>query len=154
MDGRQFIKDIVKPSIISHLGDNKPLVVVMNLPALAIEFLDTFVGLLQDVDLSTITRCPINVHCYCFSNGMYASNPNKNIVLVLPISHHYFNIQFEIFPLYKLKHFISSSTCKTRLTLQSRHPFGKYISMQVLSRKLLFLNFSCTWLPLLRTFDY
>lgn len=71
MDGRAFIREVVKADIISHLKDNKhkPMVVVMNLPALAIEFLDAFKGLVTLEDAQPITRPQITVYCYCFSKG-------------------------------------------------------------------------------------
>lgn len=71
MDGRDFIKQIVKADIVRHLEDDKLLMVIMNLPALAIEFLDSFVGLLRGVSVPMGNKhSPVQVHCYCFSKGM------------------------------------------------------------------------------------
>ena len=66
MDGRMFIKTVVKEKWLNTAG--KELVAIMNLPALAVEFLDAFVGLFDDEDiLPKIGQ--IKVHCYCFSKG-------------------------------------------------------------------------------------
>ena len=50
MDGRAFIREVVKPDIISHLSDTKPLMVIMNLPAMAEKFLDAFIDLIGIAD--------------------------------------------------------------------------------------------------------
>lgn len=81
MDGREFIKEIVKTDLISrwqkYTEDKKdasctppPLChIAMNLPALAVTFLDAFIGLLSEYD--NIINDPDFiypiVHCYMFS---------------------------------------------------------------------------------------
>ncbi|XP_077494680.1 tRNA (guanine(37)-N(1))-methyltransferase-like isoform X2 [Amblyomma americanum] len=71
LDGRQFIREVVGPSLPAHLAAGRHAHVCMNLPALATEFLDAFVGLLQGVDDSNheVESWRIRVHCYCFVKG-------------------------------------------------------------------------------------
>ena len=61
LDGREFIRTVVKEDLLS--GDNAPRHVVMNLPALAVEFLDAFCGLVD----SDVTIPSLTVHVYSFS---------------------------------------------------------------------------------------
>lgn len=74
MDGRAFIREVVKPDIISHLSDTKPLMVIMNLPAMAEKFLDDFIDLISIDDgsqtVASENHPPVMIHCYCFSKGM------------------------------------------------------------------------------------
>ncbi|XP_069495025.1 tRNA (guanine(37)-N1)-methyltransferase [Ambystoma mexicanum] len=70
MDGRDFVTEIIKYQLTKHLAsqldESKSSVhVVMNLPGMAIEFLDAFQDLLEDLS-STTAFLPI-VHCYSFS---------------------------------------------------------------------------------------
>ena len=75
MDGREFIKKIVKDDLISKwtkLEDEEnvnQIHVVMNLPALAVEFLDAFKGLLAGNEmLPGRTVVLPKVYCYCFTD--------------------------------------------------------------------------------------
>ncbi|KAM7403073.1 hypothetical protein PAMA_003820 [Pampus argenteus] len=75
LDGRAFIQGPVKQELPALLKGTARVHVVMNLPALALEFLDAFKGLLQqeppcDENLPT-------VHCYGFSKD---DNPDKDVV--------------------------------------------------------------------------
>ncbi|XP_028995105.1 tRNA (guanine(37)-N1)-methyltransferase [Betta splendens] len=75
LDGRVFIQGPMKQEMPALLKANASVHVVMNLPALALEFLDAFKGLLKqethrDVNLPT-------VHCYGFSKD---DNPEKDVV--------------------------------------------------------------------------
>lgn len=76
MDARDFIKDILKEHLINewkksaqqNLIIEKNYHVLMNLPGSAIEFLDTFVGLLNDKnpdELPKLGKMPY-IHCYTF----------------------------------------------------------------------------------------
>ena len=73
MDGREFSKTVVKCELLKLMknADNSESLstahIIMNLPAIAVEFLDVFYGLLSEgIDLGT-SRFPIvNVYCYAF----------------------------------------------------------------------------------------
>ena len=77
MDGRAFLWDVVRPAQLGKDGRarGQPIAhVLMNLPAIAIEFLDAFVGLYADEDgtadpaaLESVLASPPLVHAYCFS---------------------------------------------------------------------------------------
>ncbi|KAM9341020.1 tRNA (guanine(37)-N(1))-methyltransferase [Symphorus nematophorus] len=75
LDGRAFIQGPVKQELPTLLKGNASVHFVMNLPALALEFLDAFRGLLHqeppcDENLPT-------VHCYGFSKD---DNPETDVV--------------------------------------------------------------------------
>ncbi|XP_041828587.1 tRNA (guanine(37)-N1)-methyltransferase isoform X2 [Melanotaenia boesemani] len=75
LDGRAFIRGPLKEQLHALLKGEAGVHVVMNLPALALEFLDAFKGLLQgeppcDQNLPT-------VHCYGFSKD---ENPKADVV--------------------------------------------------------------------------
>lgn len=74
-DGREFIQETIASNLKKHLTDSEEKIeewrrfhVVMNLPALAVEFLDAFWGLLLNVvnDTHRLSRIQIIVHVYCF----------------------------------------------------------------------------------------
>lgn len=72
MDGRDFISTVIKKDFISRMNNfdgidmNRKYHVVMNLPALAIEFLDAFKGLIPLSDVLPETLIIPIIHCYCF----------------------------------------------------------------------------------------
>ena len=75
MDGREFIRNIVKDDLISKWTKLKKeenvnqIHVAMNLPALAVEFLDAFKGLLAGNEtLPCKTVVLPKVYCYCFTD--------------------------------------------------------------------------------------
>lgn len=75
LDGRAFIQGPVKQELPALLTGKASVHVVMNLPALALEFLDAFRGLLKQK-----SQCDVNlpsVHCYGFSKD---DNPDKDVV--------------------------------------------------------------------------
>ena len=72
LDGREFLRTIFKNELMKKMKtDTKAtgdIHIVMNLPALAIEFTDVFNGLLGDIDKSMLkSMYHPKVHCYCFS---------------------------------------------------------------------------------------
>jgi tRNA (guanine37-N1)-methyltransferase len=78
-DGRDFIKSDVKADLLERIkaaNTEKPdyeIHIAMNLPAMAVEFLDAFVGLLKDNDsnISSLSNLPEPlVHVYCFVKGL------------------------------------------------------------------------------------
>ncbi|XP_077476675.1 tRNA (guanine(37)-N(1))-methyltransferase [Stigmatopora argus] len=75
LDGRAFVRGPLKQELPALIKENNRVHVVMNLPALALEFLDSFRGLLHqeapcDENLPT-------VHCYGFSKD---DNPERDMV--------------------------------------------------------------------------
>ena len=75
MDGRDFIRTELKKLLNQTV--TKPIHVTMNLPALAVEFLDAFIGLLSDLpDASP----DLTVHAYSFCAEASASIEMRNKV--------------------------------------------------------------------------
>lgn len=79
MDGREFIRTISGQLLNSGDAATQGRVyshVIMNLPALGPEFLDTFKGLFREIptDLRHRVKLPM-VHCYCFSKS---SEPDRD----------------------------------------------------------------------------
>lgn len=66
-DGRDFIISDLKSNLINYINKHN-VNIVMNLPALAVEFLPAFCGLYNTDEISEITNPPI-VHVYCFAKG-------------------------------------------------------------------------------------
>ncbi|XP_073494817.1 tRNA (guanine(37)-N(1))-methyltransferase [Phyllobates terribilis] len=78
-DGREFIRTVVKEELSKHIKSSSPdgkkrLHIVMNLPALALEFLDAFRHLLPEQPHDKILLP--TVHCYGFSKD---DNPEKEV---------------------------------------------------------------------------
>ncbi|XP_077586936.1 tRNA (guanine(37)-N(1))-methyltransferase isoform X2 [Stigmatopora nigra] len=75
LDGRAFVRGPFKRELPALMKENSRVHVVMNLPALALDFLDSFRGLLHQE-----TPCDENlptVHCYGFSKD---DNPERDMV--------------------------------------------------------------------------
>lgn len=74
-DGKDFICDIFKDYIIDICNGNKVLKdgskihITMNLPALAVEFLQNFKGLMKNNDLYAKFSHEVIVYVYCFAVG-------------------------------------------------------------------------------------
>ncbi|KTF74843.1 hypothetical protein cypCar_00019719 [Cyprinus carpio] len=66
MDGRNFIRGPVEERLPALMKGSQKIHVVMNLPALALEFLDAFRGLLGPEPDQSLDNLP-QVHCYGFS---------------------------------------------------------------------------------------
>ena len=78
LDGREFIKTILRKDYLDRINSLKigqsnqddipKFHIVMNLPALAVEFLDAFKGLFTENQIVSPKLLPI-IHCYCFVKG-------------------------------------------------------------------------------------
>lgn len=68
MDGRDFLKTIFKTDILNRRAINQSGIehIVMNLPALAIEFLDVFFDSFNENEIKQICYQPPIIHLYCF----------------------------------------------------------------------------------------
>jgi len=74
LDGREFILNVLRNDLIDYVktydgsNSNRRYHVVMNLPEIAVEFLDAFSGLLSDIkDNGDLYKIPhLDIHCYCF----------------------------------------------------------------------------------------
>lgn len=72
LDGRQYIRDVVKPDLIRKAkeGFGSEAHVIMNLPAMAVEFLDVFPSLLSDAPSGLRDQIPkVYIHCHGFSKS-------------------------------------------------------------------------------------
>ncbi|XP_078000991.1 tRNA (guanine(37)-N(1))-methyltransferase-like [Glandiceps talaboti] len=76
LDGRDFIKKVLKEETLKEklkpdtLVEGNSVHVIMNLPALALEFLDSFKGLYTDLSDEVKGNITIpTVHCHCFSKS-------------------------------------------------------------------------------------
>lgn len=72
LDGREFISKFIKEYIQTNcMGKESVISVIMNLPALAIEFLNAFEGLLiqSNVSKNDVEDLKIEVYCYTFLKG-------------------------------------------------------------------------------------
>lgn len=67
-DGRDFLRNEVKNDILKRRETNEPGYehIVMNLPAIAVEFLDVFHDLFTDEEICKITSKKTKIHVYCF----------------------------------------------------------------------------------------
>ncbi|EAN30550.2 Met-10+ like-family protein [Theileria parva strain Muguga] len=75
MDGREFLIDVIKKNKILDkktlecdgmaLKASGKVHLIMNLPKIAIEFLDTLIGLADNIEEENMRK--LLVHCYCFS---------------------------------------------------------------------------------------
>ena len=67
-DGRDFLRNEVKTDILKRRENDKPGVehIVMNLPAMAVEFLDVFENLFTEEEISKVSTKQPQVHVYCF----------------------------------------------------------------------------------------
>lgn len=78
-DGRDFITKEFKENLPVHLKNKQNVYVTMNLPAMAVEFLDSFVGLFEDDDLRDFAVPPV-VFVYCFAKGEDCDAIARNLV--------------------------------------------------------------------------
>ncbi|KAH8304006.1 hypothetical protein KR018_003325 [Drosophila ironensis] len=74
-DGRQFMKEELKEDLLKRLLTTDTAAyamhITMNLPAMAVEFLDTFRGLYKEEELSSLPEKVVypTVHVYSFAKG-------------------------------------------------------------------------------------
>ncbi|XP_026761120.2 tRNA (guanine(37)-N1)-methyltransferase [Galleria mellonella] len=72
-DGKDFICDVFKEYLIECCRNNEirevKIHVTMNLPAMAVEFLKYFRGLIEDKQYMDKFNCEIIVYVYCFAMG-------------------------------------------------------------------------------------
>ncbi|XP_018789912.1 PREDICTED: tRNA (guanine(37)-N1)-methyltransferase [Bactrocera latifrons] len=75
-DGRQFLLEDVKPDLLKRWKEQTTadysIHITMNLPAMAVEFLDAFRGFLNDEEAKEFSNPQLNyptVHVYCFAKG-------------------------------------------------------------------------------------
>ncbi|OAD56308.1 tRNA (guanine(37)-N1)-methyltransferase [Eufriesea mexicana] len=68
MDGKDFLKTIFKTDILNRRAINEIGMehIVMNLPALAVEFLDVFFDIFNANEIKQICHQPPTIHLYCF----------------------------------------------------------------------------------------
>ncbi|XP_066535757.1 tRNA (guanine(37)-N1)-methyltransferase isoform X2 [Hoplias malabaricus] len=79
MDGREFLRGPVRERLPELMNGSASIHVIMNLPALALEFLDAFRGLLdQDMEKELSNKLTLpQVHSYGFSKE---DDPKKDVV--------------------------------------------------------------------------
>ncbi|XP_074039801.1 tRNA (guanine(37)-N(1))-methyltransferase isoform X1 [Leptinotarsa decemlineata] len=80
IDGRDFIKNNIRQNLPQHLIKKQKVFITMNLPAMAVEFLDSFVGLFNEDELPFISD-PITIFVYCFAKGENHIDIAKNLVM-------------------------------------------------------------------------
>lgn len=82
-DGRDFICNEIKNDFIARWSSNDwkdyKIHITMNLPAMAVEFLNSFRGLLNEIDDRSHPIYPI-VHVYCFTKGENSSDIARTLV--------------------------------------------------------------------------
>ncbi|XP_043110816.1 tRNA (guanine(37)-N1)-methyltransferase isoform X2 [Puntigrus tetrazona] len=76
MDGRDFIRGPLRERLPALMKGSQKIHVVMNLPSLALEFLEAFRGLLGPEADQSLDNMP-QVHCYGFSK---ADDPRRDVV--------------------------------------------------------------------------
>ena len=86
LDGRQFIREQMPQFLVGDAGRRGvPIHVTMNLPALAVEFLDAFIGLLPpstatagaDVKLDPLPDITVHVYSFCQESSASAEMRTK-----------------------------------------------------------------------------
>ncbi|KAG5891415.1 hypothetical protein JTB14_031481 [Gonioctena quinquepunctata] len=89
-DGKEFIKIDVKNNLANHLKNNQKIFITMNLPAMAVEFLNNFVGLFEEAELPVMLE-PITIFVYCFAKGEnYMDIAKKTVIdnFGIDVAHH------------------------------------------------------------------
>lgn len=79
MDGKDFILTVLKENLLNYLNVCN-VHIVMNLPALAVQFLENFVGLYNANEIDDITK-NVTIHVYCFTKGEDYVNLAKTLIV-------------------------------------------------------------------------
>lgn len=77
-DGKEFIINDFKDNFLKYLNVCD-VHIVMNLPALAVEFLENFVGLYNPYEIQDITK-PVTIYVYCFVKGEDYTGLTKTLI--------------------------------------------------------------------------
>ena len=75
LDGRQFIREQLTLFLLRK--PTEPIHVTMNLPALAVEFLDAFIGLLAGIELDPLPDIIVHVYSFCEESSAFAEMRTK-----------------------------------------------------------------------------
>lgn len=84
-DGREFIVNDVRTNLLNRWQKTVDynIHITMNLPSIAVEFLDAFHGLFADTDLVIKPKVYPIVHVYCFAKGAAAEkNTNESTAII------------------------------------------------------------------------
>lgn len=77
-DGRDFLRNEVKTDILKRRENNQSGVehIVMNLPAMAVEFLDVFRDWFTDEEIRKVSSKQLKIHVYCFVKLLKNEEPS------------------------------------------------------------------------------
>nr|SVE84349.1 EOG090X08TI [Daphnia pulex] len=75
LDGRQFIREQLSSFLLRK--PTEPIHVTMNLPALAVEFLDAFIGLIAGIELDPLPDITVHVYSFCEESSAFSEMRTK-----------------------------------------------------------------------------
>nr|XP_022919342.1 tRNA (guanine(37)-N1)-methyltransferase [Onthophagus taurus] len=79
LDGHDFIENVIKKELLQHINNKKQVYIVMNLPALAVEFLHHFKGMYSDGEIKEMVNPPV-IFVYCFAKGENFEEITKEMI--------------------------------------------------------------------------